>query len=248
MTAPFTEATHDRPDPTGSPSDGAPLRSTPIRVVLVDDHSTTREGTRHILERRGEIVVVGEADRGDTAADVVGKADPDVVVLDIFLPGRSGVDVCGEIVGRFPTVRVLAFSAFGDPEYVDAMLAAGAAGYLLKTARADKLVDAVHAVHSGSLVFDIGVSPLTTNARPEEAPGGALTAREIEVVRLLGEGLSNQQLATRLGISRRTVEGHLHHIFEKCGVASRTEVLLFAQRRHLIAHPGAPPAHVATGW
>lgn len=224
-----------------------PARQEPIRVVLVDDHGITREGTRHILERRGDIVVVGEADRGDDALDLVLAAEPDLVVLDIFLPGRSGIDVCAELAARCPRARVLAFSAFGDPEYVEAMMTAGAAGYLLKTARAEMLVNAVRAVHSGSLVFDVAVSR-PARRRPEDDPGASLTAREVEVVQLLAEGLSNQQLAGRLGISRRTVEGHLHHIFEKCGVSSRTEVLLFAQRHHLAPSPGAVAPPRATSW
>ncbi len=213
-------------------------RPAPIRVVLVDDHSTTREGTRHILERHGDCVVVGEADRGDLAVDAVVAANPDVVVLDIFLPGMSGVEVASAIARRCPAARVLALSAFGDPEYVEAMLAAGAAGYLLKTSRPEKLVDAVRAVHSGSLVFDVGISPVPASARETEPAGSPLTAREVEVVTLLAEGLSNQQIAGRLGISRRTVEGHLHHIFEKCGAASRTELVLFAMRNDLVAAPG----------
>ncbi|MDA8288129.1 MAG: response regulator transcription factor [Actinomycetota bacterium] len=214
-----------------------PVASRAIRVVLVDDHSMTREGTRHILERRGDIAVVGEAERGDLAADVVAALEPDVVILDIFLPGRNGVDVAAEISRRCPASRVLALSAFGDPEYVEAMLEAGAAGYLLKTARPEKLIDAVRAVHSGSFVFDVGVSPRLPAGRSDDV--NALTAREVEVVQLLAEGLSNQRIASRLGISRRTVEGHLHHIFEKCQVSSRTEVVLFAMRHDLVAAPGA---------
>lgn len=207
--------------------------SAPVTVVLVDDHSMTREGTRHILERHGDFVVVGEADRGDTALDVVLQTDPDVVVLDIFLPGRNGVDVAVEIGQHCPRTKVLVLSAFGDPEYVQAMLAAGVAGYLLKTSRPEKLVDAVHAVCSGSLVFDVGISPVAAKAVPDTGSGSLLTSREGEVVELLAEGLSNQQIAGCLGISRRTVEGHLHHIFDKCGATSRTEVLLFAIRHGL---------------
>lgn len=230
-----------------SPLAPPPARHDPIRVVLIDDHGITREGTRHILERRGDIAVVGESDRGDDALDLVLAVEPDLVVLDIFLPGRSGIDVCAELAARCPRARVLAFSAFGDPEYVEAMMAAGAAGYLLKTARAEMLVNAVRAVHSGSLVFDVAVSR-PARRRAEDDLGASLTAREVEVVQLLAEGLSNQQLAGRLGISRRTVEGHLHHIFEKCGVSSRTEVLLFAQRHHLAPSPGTVPPPRATTW
>lgn len=230
-----------------SPLAPPPVRHDPIRVVLIDDHGITREGTRHILERRGDIAVVGESDRGDDALDLVLAVEPDLVVLDIFLPGRSGIDVCAELAARCPRARVLAFSAFGDPEYVEAMMAAGAAGYLLKTARAEMLVNAVRAVHSGSLVFDVAVSR-PARRRAEDDLGASLTAREVEVVQLLAEGLSNQQLAGRLGISRRTVEGHLHHIFEKCGVSSRTEVLLFAQRHHLAPSPGTVPPPRATTW
>ncbi|MST35325.1 response regulator, partial [Acidimicrobiaceae bacterium USS-CC1] len=133
--------------------------SRPITVVLVDDHAVTREGTRRILEEHGHFAVVAEVDRGDTAVAAIAAEQPDVVLLDLFLPGASGVEVARELRRRCPSTSVLVLSAFADPEYVDAMLDAGVAGYLPKTARPEQLADAVRAVASGSTVLGAGVAP-----------------------------------------------------------------------------------------
>lgn len=240
--------------------------SRPITVVLVDDHAVTREGTRRILEEHGHFAVVAEVDRGDTAVAAIAAEQPDVVLLDLFLPGASGVEVARELRRRCPSTSVLVLSAFADPEYVDAMLDAGVAGYLPKTARPEQLADAVRAVASGSTVLGAGVAPsaprrggaaaTTGPAGPASdgrglggpaapggpAPGGpALTERERDVVELLVDGLTNQQIAERLRISRRTVETHLQHIFDKCDARSRTGVVLYALRHALVRHPAAEP-------
>ncbi|HET9070757.1 MAG TPA: response regulator transcription factor [Acidimicrobiales bacterium] len=243
--------------------------SRPITVVLVDDHAVTREGTRRILEEHGHFAVVAEVDRGDTAVAAIAAEQPDVVLLDLFLPGASGVEVARELRQRCPSTSVLVLSAFADPEYVDAMLDAGVAGYLPKTARPEQLADAVRAVASGSTVLGAGVAPSAPRrggaaALPEPGPalgrpawggpgsggpgsggpalgGPVLTERERDVVELLVDGLTNQQIAERLRISRRTVETHLQHIFDKCDARSRTGVVLYALRHALVRHPAAEP-------
>ncbi|MCL4313162.1 MAG: response regulator transcription factor [Actinobacteria bacterium] len=206
-----------------------------ISVLIVDDHALAREGTKQILERHEGFVVIGEADRGDLAVEMAEQLKPDVVLLDIFLPGMNGVEAARLIAERAPGVKILALSAFGDKDYVDAMLDAGVAGYLLKTARPDKLVDAVRAVCSGNVVVDVAVSqrPDLQGSSRHYSPVD-LTSRELEVVKLVAQGRSNQQIALQLNISRRTVESHLHHIFDKLGVTSRTEVLLYAVEHHLV--------------
>ena len=208
----------------------------PIRVVIVDDHALLREGTRWILQQEPSIAVVGEAGRGDEAVELVARLQPDVVLLDLRLPGLPGIEAARRIARESPRTRVLIVTAHDDEDYVLEALQAGAAGYLLKTAPSYELLEAVHAVAAGATVLEPSVSAaLARRWTRTDGPGGVqLSSRELEVLRLTAHGLANKDMARKLGLSLRTVEGHLSRTFTKLGVASRTEAVFLALNQHLI--------------
>ena len=200
------------------------------RVVVVDDHELLRAGTRRILDEAAGFTVVGEADDGEAALEVIAQAGPDVVLVDIRLPTMNGIDLARRIIEQYPDITVLILSAYDDEHYVRAALAAGVAGYLLKTTPSDELIRAIRAACDGCTMLDRAPSGRGEKAPPTGGPeGGArLTSRETEVVRLVARGRSNKAIARQLGISPRTVEGHLNHVFEKVGSRSRTELVHYA--------------------
>lgn len=210
-------------------------REATLRVLIVEDHRLVREGTRYILEQDRDIEVVGEADRGDSAIDLARDLRPDLVIVDIRMPGLNGIEATRRIRELLPATRVLVVSAYEDEQYVLEAMSAGATGYLLKTASSRELMSAVRAVGLGSTVLQDAVSRRLLDARRARDSGLALSDRELQVVRLLARGLANKEVARELGVSRRTVEGHLNNIFTKLGVSSRMEVLLSAMAHHLVS-------------
>jgi len=200
-----------------------------IRVLIVDDHEVLRTGTRQVLETSGDIVVVGEADDGNAALAMIGDLKPNVVLVDIRLPDRSGIDVTRQLTVSHPGIRVVILSAYDDDDLVRTALEVGATGYLLKTMPRDELVAAVRAAAQGTTVLDPALSPRLAGAQGSWGSSGGphLTWRERETVELVAEGLANKAIATRLGVSVRTVEGHLNHVFTKLGVESRTELVRY---------------------
>lgn len=209
-----------------------------LSVVIVDDHALLREGTRQILERVGGFTVVGEAADGDGALALVAEHRPDVVLLDVRLPPTNGVEVVRQLAVASPGSRVLMLSALDEVDYVQASLAAGAAGYLLKTTPGDELVRAIHQACEGTVVLDPSLPPYLARepaggARAASGPG-TLTSREREVVQLVARGLPNKAIAGELGISPRTVEVHLNHVFEKVGAPSRSALVRLAMVHGLV--------------
>lgn len=207
-------------------------RAAPIRVLIVDDHSLVREGTRAILERDPEIEVVGEAADGEEAVRLVGALDPDVVLMDIGLPGMSGLDATRCIRRGHPKVKVLALTIHDDDEYVFAMLDAGVVGYLLKDVRNGELAQAVRAVGAGAAILHPSVTT-TVLARLRaggDPPVGRLSSQESAVLQMVADGMGNRDIADRMGVSARTVEAHLTHVFRKLGVHSRTAAVMVAIR------------------
>ena len=214
------------------------VESRATRVVIVDDHSLLREGTKQILLQDPTIEVVAECGRGDEAVRLVDELKPDVVLLDLRLPGLPGIDAARRIAIESPATRVLILTAYEEEDYVLEALQAGAAGYLLKTAPAPELVEAVHAVAAGTTVLEPSISAaLARRWSRADGPGGAgqLSARELEVLRMTAHGMANKEIARKLGLSLRTVEGHLNRTFGKLGVASRTEAVFTAVNQHLIS-------------
>lgn len=215
--------------------------SQPIRIVLADDHAVVRKGIREFLEEEGDIDVVAEAGDGQQAVALVAEHLPDVAVLDIQMPGTGGIEATRRIKAKFPDVRVLILTAYDDDPYIFALLQAGASGYILKTADSDELVRAVRAVHRGESALDHAVTQKVVRQLATGRPLGAhaavevLTDREAEVLRLAAKGQTNKAIGRALGISDRTVQGHLANIYGKLNVNSRTEAVTEALRQGWIA-------------
>lgn len=202
-----------------------------IRVLLADDHAIVRKGIREFLEEDPAISVVAEASDGRDALRLAGEHRPDVAVLDVQMPGMTGIEVTRRIKGLLPQVRVLILTAYDDDPYVFALLRAGADGYILKNADPDELVRAVKATAAGGKVLapDIAAKVVAqvTTGKPAAATEQVepLSERELAVLRLAGRGLTNKAIGVELGISDRTVQGHLANIYGKLGVSSRTEAV-----------------------
>ena len=207
-----------------------------IRVLLADDHAVVRAGIRQFLETAGDILVEAEAGDGAEATRLIEQNPPDVAVLDIQMPHLSGIDVTRWIRARYPSLGVLILTAYDDEPYALSVLQAGANGYVLKTAAPAEIIQGVRDVHAGkSAVNALIAQKLVANLRRQPAaPVESLTAREIDVLALAARGFTNKAIAVQLGISDRTVQGHLAHIFAKLQSASRTEAVMRAVALGLI--------------
>ncbi len=212
------------------------MTASTIRVVLADDHSVVRRGIRDFLTEAGGILVVAEADNGAQALEAVGTTQPDVVVLDIQMPGGNGLEVARQLRGTGQTLGILILTAFDDPPYIRAALEAGANGYVLKSSDADEIVEAVRAVHEGKQVFAVQFESRAGESSSEEQ-SHKLTEREYEVLQLAAYGLTNKAIGFKLSISDRTVQGHLASIYEKFGASSRTEAVTRAVALGLLRVP-----------
>ena len=207
----------------------------PITVLLVDDHGVLREGMRNLLEQEPDITVVGEAANGLEAVAVAKQVKPDVVLMDVVMPRLSGIEATKQIKKANPSTAALILSAYDDDRYILGLLEAGAAGYLLKSASGQEVIHALRAVHAGESVLHPSVTARLL-ARAARTPGRGisprtgevLTERELEVLRLAARGKANKEIAKELSLSLPTVKAHLTNLFNKMGVASRTEAVLQA--------------------
>jgi DNA-binding NarL/FixJ family response regulator len=210
-----------------------------IRVLLADDHAILREGLRALLALADDIEVVGEAADGQEAIERVLSLLPDVVVMDVSMPGLGGLEATLEIRKQRPDTRILVLTQYEDPEYVRRFLQAGVSGYVLKKSAGADLAAAIRAAHRGGLVLDPEVAKAALQA--PAAPGGTgarpyetLTDREKQVLKLVAEGKSNKEVATILGISVKTAMSHREHLMEKLDLHSRTELIHFAIREGVV--------------
>ncbi len=213
-----------------------------IRIVIADDHDVVREGTRTLLEREEDMEVVGEASDGKEAVKLIESLKPDVAVLDISMPKLSGIEVTRQIKAHLPSTAILILTVYDNDEYVFALLEAGAAGYLLKDAHSQEIIDAVRSVYSGESVLHPLIArkviqrAITGPVKPVEGkPEIQFSEREIEVLKLAAKGLSNQDIAYALSLSIRTVQGHINGIFQKLNVGSRTEAIFQSVKKGIIS-------------
>jgi DNA-binding NarL/FixJ family response regulator len=204
---------------------------TTIRVILADDHPVTRDGIRNLLQRASGIEVVGEADNGTEALRLIEELTPDVLLLDMEMPGLKGIDVARQLRAGSSPVRILALSAYDDKQYILELLASGASGYLVKEEAPEAIIEAVRGVAQGQQGWvSRRIAAQMMAWTREEPPKTNLTEREMGVLRLVAAGKTNQEIGLALGISDKTVEKHLEAIFGKLGVASRVEAAVWAVR------------------
>jgi DNA-binding NarL/FixJ family response regulator len=204
-----------------------------IRVLLADDHDVVRRGLTALLEGAEDISVVGAAADGAEAVALSSEHLPDVVLMDLSMPGVDGVEATRRLTAERPDSRVVILTSFSDRDRILDALDAGAVGYLLKDAEPDELLRGVRAAARGESPLAPKAAQAVLEARAESRPTTELTAREREVLELLADGLANKQIARRLGIAEKTVKAHLTSVFQSIGVTDRTQAALWARRNGL---------------
>lgn len=211
--------------------------SSPIRLLIADDHTLVRKGLRALMETKTDMCVVGEAANGDEAIAQAQTLRPDVILLDLVMPGKTGLDAISEIKRRQPEARILVLTSFAEDEKVYAAIKAGALGYLMKDSSPQELLESIRCVNRGevSLPPDIALRLVRELKRPSDLPptGDPLTEREMEVLTHIARGLDNQAIAKQLSLSVRTVATHVSNILGKLHLANRTQAALYALRTGL---------------
>jgi len=209
-----------------------------IKVLIADDHALFREGTHSLIDHEKDMEVVGEASDGEEAVKLVKELHPHLVLMDIAMPKVNGIEATRRIKADNPATAVLILTAYDNDQYIVALLEAGAAGYLLKNVSGSDLVNAIRSVHAGEAVLHPTIaqkvfSRLGESGQPSDEPAQSaeLSEREMEILKLAAKGMSNQDIAAQLYLSRRTIQAHLANIFRKIDVGSRTEAVLQALRK-----------------
>jgi DNA-binding NarL/FixJ family response regulator len=209
-----------------------------IKILLAEDHAVVRESIRESLMRESEFKVVGEACDGEEAVKLAGQLLPDVILMDISMPGLNGIEATKQIKALHPSVAILILTAYDDEQYIFSVLSAGAAGYLLKDVGVAELVEAIKTVYKGdSVLYPTIAKKVLQKFRAskentaKEKPEDLLSERESTVLKLAAKGLSNNEIAHELHLSVSTIESHLRAIFNKLGVGSRTEAVIEAMKK-----------------
>ena len=239
MTVPAADARLGRGTGTATLDEGA-VSDTPIRVLLVDDHAVVRMGLRTFFDLQDDIEVVGEAGDGSEGVALARRLKPDVVLMDLMMPNMDGLTAIARIKSEMPETEIVAVTSFIEEEKVTAALEAGASGYLLKDAEAEEVASAVRAAFAGEVHLDPAVARLLAQRlrtrKTEPDPVEPLTDRERDVIRLLGQGMSNKDIGAALFITERTARTYVSNILGKLGLASRTQAALWAVE-HKLAEP-----------
>jgi DNA-binding NarL/FixJ family response regulator len=219
-------------------------RGEPIRVMIVDDHALIRRSLELALAAEADIEVVGEASDGQEAVDLAGRLLPDVALMDVRMPRRSGIEATRAIKESVPSTRVIMLTVSDEEEDLFEAIKAGATGYLLKDVQLDEVPDAVRAVHEGQslinpamaakLISEFASMSRKEAERPPQLPVPRLTDREMEVLRLVAKGMNNREIAKQLFISENTVKNHVRNILEKLQLHSRMEAVVYAVRERLL--------------
>lgn len=207
-----------------------------IRVAVVDDHEMVRKGIISYLETEPAIDFVGEADGGKKAVSLVKAAKPDVVLMDLLMENGSGIDATREILSFYPECKIIIITSFYDDEQVFPAIEAGAFSYMLKTATASEVIKAIEKASKGETVIEPKVADrMIKRLRPQERkPHDELTERELDVLKCIGEGMTNQQISEELFIGVKTVKTHVSNILGKLGLSDRTQAAVYANRNGLI--------------
>jgi len=213
-----------------------------IKVLLAEDHVVVREGIRELIQREEDMEIVGEAGDGEEAVQLAEQLEPDIILMDIAMPKLNGIEATQRIKGSHPSISVLVLTAYDNEEFIFALLEAGAAGYLLKNVRSRELLNAIRAVYDGESVLHPVIAnkvfsrlQLGKRKHSEQERGELLTDRELEVLRLGAQGLANKEIATGLFLGERTIQTHWRNIFNKLGVSSRTEAIMYGLRKSWIS-------------
>ena len=225
------------------PSPGVQLvdEAPPIRVLLVDDHAVVRMGLRAFFDLQPDIDVVGEAADGSEGVAMARRLTPDVILMDLLMPNMDGITAIGRIKAELPETEIVTMTSFIEEEKVTAALEAGASGYVLKDAEAEEVAQAIRAAYAGEVHLDPQVARLLAQrmrAKKDPEPVEPLTDREKDVMRLLGQGMSNKDIGATLFITERTARTYVSNILGKLGLASRTQAALWAVEHKLVESPG----------
>ncbi len=217
-----------------------------IRVLIVDDHDLFREGLRQLIETDPDVEVVGEAATGQEAVRLVGELRPDVVLMDINMPGMDGIRATEAIVQQYRDTHVVMLTMYDEEEYVLHAIRAGAKSYLVKNSKPEELLRAIHVAAEGGAMIDPDLAPILMREYQRllaKSPtrGHDLTDRELTMLRLLAQGLSNRQIADALNLAESTVKNNLSALFQKLGVRDRTQAVIYAISHGLVPRPSDVP-------
>jgi DNA-binding NarL/FixJ family response regulator len=214
-----------------------------INLILVDDHQLVRDGIKALLTGIPDISIIGEASDGNELFILLKTLKPDILIMDISLPGKSGIEITRQICIEYPGIKTLILSMYNNEEFIFKSLKAGAKGYLPKNTTRNELLEAIYAIHSGEEFYGESISKImlqgyvkiaVNEEKHPEKPTELLTSREIEILKLYAEGLINKEISNKLDISIRTVETHKNHIMRKLGLKSTVEMVKFAIRNKIV--------------